>query len=62
MDFGVSREIENYTCLTIFGNVLKQMYGNKMIKIVNGRGLFHWSGGDANQLIIFIWPISMAFL
>ena len=26
------------------------------IKIFLGRERFQWSGGDANQLFIFIWP------
>ena len=26
------------------------------IKLFLGRERFQWSGGDANQLVIFIWP------
>ena len=34
---------------------IKEMYGNKN-KIFLGRERFQWSGGNANQLFILIWP------
>ena len=41
------------------GNIIlfiKEMYGNENKKNFLGRERFQWSGGDANQLFIFIWP------
>ena len=47
------------------GIIVKEMYANKNLfknKKNHGRRIFQWSGGDANQLIIFIWPYVLVFV